>query len=81
MLPVAHPSAASSVNATGTQLAACARCAPMKAKPSTAIPTPAARRAVSRSPSSSVASSIVKGACACSTSEARPGGIPASIAT
>ena len=68
-----------SVSATGSSAAARAWLAPISARPATAMPTPRARRGVSRSPRKAVASRMVKGAEACNASEASPAGIPAAM--
>lgn len=79
-LPNAQPSPPHTVSRNGHQVAEARCCEPTIASPSTATPTPSARTGVSRSLSSAAPSSTVNGAEDCSTSDARPVGMPCAIA-
>src|SRR5258708_9417581 len=80
IFPSAHETAAHSVRRKPATVIACPPCMPISARPPAAIRRPITFCAPKRSCRNSPANSSVKNACACSTSEASPAGMPTYIA-
>ncbi|MNJ62443.1 hypothetical protein D3C77_582830 [compost metagenome] len=80
MLPSAHMDAAHSVRAKPASVMPVPLRRPISVSPAAATSKPSNWPARTRSPSSGTANNRVKKACACSTSEASPAGMPADMA-
>jgi hypothetical protein len=79
-LPIAQASAAARVSSRPTSGVDADRPKPTTARPTAPIATATTCLLVGRSPRLKVAMSTVSSTCACSTSEARPGGMSSSSA-